>query len=142
MQHCPPQRIQRDRIRSHGRQMSLLSACWCWRSVHARRHINLSFDVQTPPKVFAGRDASGEFASPVSIPEIMDNKLPTLLEKARELGLTDSVWDMTLRCWHQDSARRPTMIDVVRLLRQWSVFSFPTLNPRCDTLPVVSCYML
>ena len=89
-----------------------------------------------------GRDASGESATPVIIQEIMDNTLPTRPEKAQELGLTDSVWDIMARCWHQDSTRRPTMIEVARLLRQWLVFSLPASNPCCDALSVVSCYML
>ena len=49
----------------------------------------------------------------------MDGHRPARPEEAQELGLTNSVWDMTVRCWHQDPARRPTMAQVVRLLREW-----------------------
>ena len=44
-------------------------------------------------------------------------------QEARELGLTDSVWDMTVRCWHKDPVKRPTMTEVVKLAREWSVLS-------------------
>jgi len=35
----------------------------------------------------------------------------------------DSVWGMTVSCWQQDPARRPTMARVVGFLREWLVFS-------------------
>ena len=41
----------------------------------------------------------------------------------QELGLTDSLWEMTLRCLHQDPAQRPNMKDVVGLLREMVVSS-------------------
>lgn len=41
-------------------------------------------------------------------------------------GLTDSVWDLTLCCWHQDPVHRPTMTKVVKILRQWPVFPLIT----------------
>ena len=72
----------------------------------------------------------------------MENGGPILPEKAQELGLTDSVWAMANRCWDQDPARRPTMMEVVRLLRKWSVSFLSTLDPRDDTLPAASCYIL
>ena len=87
-------------------------------------------------------DTSGEFTAPVVAPEIMESGGPIRPEKAQELGLTDSVWDMTVRCLHQDPARRPTIIEVAQLLRKWSVSSLSALDPRYDTLPVASCYML
>ena len=48
----------------------------------------------------------------------MDGKRPDRPQEAQKLGLTDSMWDMTVRCWHQDSAQRPTMPEVVVLLRE------------------------
>ena len=36
----------------------------------------------------------------------------------QKLGLTDSLWEMTVRCWHQDPAQRPNMTEVVELLRK------------------------
>ena len=33
-----------------------------------------------------------------------------------KLGLTDSLWDMTVRCWRQDPTQRPKMMEVVELL--------------------------
>jgi len=55
---------------------------------------------------------------------IMGGNRPARPRDAQELGLTDSVWDMTVRCWQQDPAHRPTMAGVVGLLREWLVF-FP-----------------
>lgn len=44
--------------------------------------------------------------------------------EAQELGLADPIWNMTVKCWQQDPARRPTITAVVGLLREWSVISF------------------
>ena len=55
--------------------------------------------------------------------KIIGGERPTCPQGAQGLGLTDSVWEMTLRCWQQDPARRPTVTEVVGLLREWSVFS-------------------
>ena len=57
--------------------------------------------------------------------KITGGERPDRPREAQELGLVDSVWDMTLSCWHQDPARRPTMAGVVGFLREWLVFSFP-----------------
>jgi len=62
--------------------------------------------------------------------KIISGERPARPQEAQELGLTDSVWDMALRCWRQDPADRPTVTEVVRLLREWSVFPLsmgPTL---------------
>ena len=51
---------------------------------------------------------------------------PARPQEARELGLTDLVWDMTVRCLHQDPVQRPKMMEVVGLAREWPVLSlFP-----------------
>jgi len=49
---------------------------------------------------------------------IMDGKRPDRPNEARELGLIDSLWNMTVRCWEQDPAHRPTMTEVVGLIRE------------------------
>jgi len=54
--------------------------------------------------------------------KIMGGERPARPQKAQELGLTDLVWNMTCKCWRQDPARRPTVTEVVGLLRKWSVF--------------------
>ena len=46
----------------------------------------------------------------------MDGERPARPQEAQELGLTDPMWDMTIRCWDQDPAQRPTMIEVIGLL--------------------------
>ena len=48
----------------------------------------------------------------------MDGEWPARPQEAQELGLTDSMWGMTVRCWNQDPAQRPTMTEVVGLLRK------------------------
>ena len=54
----------------------------------------------------------------------MDGERPNRPQEGQELGLTDSVWDMTVRCWDQDPVQRPAMTEVVRLLRKVLVSSF------------------
>ena len=54
---------------------------------------------------------------------MMDGSQPARLKEARELILTKAVWEMAVRCWHQDPPQRPTMTEVVRLAREWSVLS-------------------
>jgi hypothetical protein len=53
----------------------------------------------------------------------MDGGRPARPQGARGLGLTDLVWDMTVRCWHRDPVQRPTMMEVVGLVREWPVLS-------------------
>ena len=56
--------------------------------------------------------------------KIMDGGRPTCPQEAQKFGLADPVWDMAVRCWHQDPSQRPTMTEVVELVREWPVFSF------------------
>jgi len=53
----------------------------------------------------------------------MGGERPARPQEARERGLTNSVWDVTVRYWYQDPAQRPTMMEVVGIAREWSVFS-------------------
>jgi hypothetical protein len=53
----------------------------------------------------------------------MGGERPARPQEAQELGLTDSMWDMTARCWHKDPAQRPTMMEVIELLRELLVSS-------------------
>ena len=46
-----------------------------------------------------------------------------IVRKGHKLGLTDSLWDMTLRCLHRDPAQRPNMMAVVGLLCEMVVSS-------------------
>ena len=48
---------------------------------------------------------------------IMDGKHPARPQEAQKLGLTDSVWNMTVCCWLQDPAQRPAMTEVIGLLQ-------------------------
>jgi hypothetical protein len=52
---------------------------------------------------------------------IRDGERPVRPLEAREMGLVDSVWAMTVNCWEQNPTQRPTMAAVVRFLREWSV---------------------
>ena len=77
------------------------------------------------PKVLTGRPPVSEFATPVIISKIIDGKHPARLQGVRELGLTNSVLDMMVRCLHNNPGQRPTMTEVVRLAREWPVLSLP-----------------
>ena len=52
----------------------------------------------------------------------MDGERPARPQEAQELGLMDSMWDMTVRCWDEDPAQRPTMKEVVGFLRKFLAF--------------------
>jgi hypothetical protein len=63
----------------------------------------------------------------VTVSKIMGGERP---DRPQEAGLTDSVWELTLACWQQDPACRPTMVEVVRNLREWPVhLTFTRLLP-------------
>ena len=40
-------------------------------------------------------------------------------DRPQERDLTDTVWDMTKRCWQEDPVLRPRMEGVVATLREW-----------------------
>ena len=44
-------------------------------------------------------------------------------DRPQEHGLTNPVWDMTVRCWQHEPNLRPKMTEVVATLREWQVFS-------------------
>ena len=77
------------------------------------------------PQAFTGRRPFNELTAPDITSEVINDRRPARPQEAQGLGLTDPVWDMTVRCWDQDPARRPIMVDVVRLLREWPVLSLP-----------------
>ena len=80
-------------------------------------------DVQILPKIFTGKPPFSESPTPVIISKIMGGERPVRPQEAQELGLADSLWNMTARCWHQDPAQRPTMTEVVGLIRELLVAS-------------------
>ena len=90
------------------------------------------------PQAFTGRRPFSEFTAPAVNSMIIDGKQPARPQEAQGLGLMDSVWDMTVHCWSQDPAQRPTMSEVVRLLREWSVFSLSPRNYRRNVLPAAT----
>ena len=73
------------------------------------------------PKVFTGRPPFSELTTAVIISKVMDGQRPARPQEAQELGLTDLMWDITVRCWHQDPVQRPKMTKVVGLVREWLV---------------------
>ena len=93
------------------------------------------------PKVFTGGHPLGELAIPVITSKIINGGRSARLQEAQGLGLTDSVWEMVVHCLHQVPIQRPTMTEVVRLARKWSVFHsfcgtsimtrFPQLQHEC-----------
>jgi len=68
------------------------------------------------------------FTNPIIILKITNGERPTRPMDAYDLGLTDPVWDMTLRCWAQYPAHRPTVTEAVRILRERSAF-FLSIGP-------------
>lgn len=75
-------------------------------------------------EVFTGKSSSGDSTVQVTTSKIMNGEQPVRPQEVQGLGLTDSVWDMTVSCWRQDPTQRPTMTEVVQLLREWPVSSF------------------
>ena len=57
---------------------------------------------------------------------IINGERPARPQEAQELGLVDSVWDMTLSCWQKDPSNRPTAAGVVEFLREWLAVSLST----------------
>ena len=55
-------------------------------------------DIPTLPKVFTGGHLFGELATRVITSTIMNGGRPVRPQEVQGLGLTDSVWDMTVRC--------------------------------------------
>jgi len=91
-------------------------------------------DVRILRKVFTGRPPFSESTTPVINSNIMGAKRPARSQEGQELALTDSVWDMTIRCWHQDPAQRPTMTEVVGIVRKWLAFPLSPWNQHHDIL--------
>ena len=48
----------------------------------------------------------------------MGGERPGRPQEGQQLGLTDLMWDMVVRCWNQDPVKRPKMTEVVGLLRE------------------------
>jgi len=94
------------------------------------------------PKVFTGGHSFGELAAPVITSNIINGGRPARPQEAQGLGLTNSVWEMVVRCWDQDPVLRPTMTEVVRLAREWRVFSFYPWNKYHDMLPAATAWVL
>ena len=86
-------------------------------------------DIWFPVKGFTGGYPFSGFTTPVIVSMIMDGKRPARPREAQKLGLTDRVWNMMLKCWKRDPAHRPTVMEVVGLLREWSVFSL-SMEPK------------
>ena len=79
--------------------------------------------IRVLPKVFTGKYSSGEFAASAITSKVLAGTRPDRPQGTRILGLTDLLWDMTVRCWHQLHARRPNMMEVVGLLRKMPIAS-------------------
>ena len=50
--------------------------------------------------------------------KISEGTRPDFPQGAQNLGLTDSLWEIILRCLQKDPARQPNMTEVVGLLRE------------------------
>ena len=82
-----------------------------------------SSNVLIPVKAFTGGYPFSGFTDPIIILKITTGERPARPQGTRELGLTDSVWEMTVKCWQQDPGLRPSVTEVVGLLRRRLVFS-------------------
>ena len=71
-------------------------------------------------KVFTGEPPTGQSWPRPTTPEISDGIRPDRPQGAEKLGLTDSLWEMTVRCWHEDPAQRPSITEVAGFLRKLS----------------------
>ena len=83
------------------------------------------------PKVFAGELPFSEPAFLDMFPKISDGTRPDLPQGAQELGLTDSLWEIAVRCLCTDPAQQPNMTEVVGLLRE---LLMPSLSLEADLL--------
>ena len=72
----------------------------------------------------------------------MGGERPDCPWEGPERGLAGSVWDVAAHCWHQDPAQRPTMAEVVRVLREWLVFSLSPRNEHHNMLPAATGWWL
>ncbi|KAF9648576.1 kinase-like protein [Thelephora ganbajun] len=84
-------------------------------------------------EAFTGKYPFSDFNTLAIVPKIVDGERPPRPQEAQGLGLTDSVWDMILRCWRKDPDHRPTMTEVVGLLRE--CYKLWVANPYLSTLP-------
>jgi len=94
------------------------------------------------PKVFTGGHPFSELTTPIITSKIINGGRPARPQEAQGLGLTNSVWEMTVRCWHQDPVQRPTMTEVVRLACEWPVSLLSPWNEHYDILPAATAWML
>ena len=72
----------------------------------------------------------------------MGGERPARSWEAQERGLTDPVWDVTVRCWHQDLDQRPKMKEVVRLTRERPVLSLSSWDEHHNMVRVVTGWRL
>ena len=71
-------------------------------------------------KAFTGSHPFSELAPADAVFKmVIDCELP---DRPQERGLTDPVWDMTVRCWQHEPDRRPKTTEVVAALREWQAF--------------------
>ena len=71
-----------------------------------------------PPKAFTGKRPFSGLATPAIISKLISGERPARPQEGQKLGLTDSMWDMTVRCWRGDPTQRPAMAEVIELLRE------------------------
>jgi serine/threonine protein kinase len=65
-------------------------------------------------ELFTGR-LPFEGSSDLQVARLISNgRRPGLPDNAGDVGLTPPVWELLRRCWNQNPAQRPTMLNVVR----------------------------
>ena len=90
-----------------------------WHSCAMHRGLTVCL-LSNPLKAFTGSPPFPELAPAAAVFKMVINR--ELPDRPKERGLTDPVWDMTLRCWQHEPDRRPKMTEVVATLREWQVF--------------------
>lgn len=69
-------------------------------------------------EIFTGRVPFPELQVTAVILQIMRGRRPKRPEDARELGLSDSVWEMVERCWEKVPDQRPNMSEITSFFRE------------------------
>ena len=68
--------------------------------------------------MFAGKPPSSELGIRDIVLKFSDGTRTDFPQGARNLGLTDSLREIILRCMHQNPTQRPDIMEVIELLRE------------------------
>jgi len=83
-------------------------------------------------EAFTGKFPLKELNGPSRMQKIMNGERPVHPSGTENLGLVAPVWNMTIDCWQDDPARRPTMAAVADFLR--GCYALHAVDPTLSTL--------